>query len=249
MRSIDFYVALLAIGGTSALPSTTSSQTVSVKAEYNPNHKFDFVRAQRKAYERHGYPKSWPQAKRQVKRQNTGSDPNHPGDAYDSEYIANVDIGTPAKKFPLDFDTGSSDLWVYSTEQPSNQNHGQVQYDASKSSTSKRLSGYSWRIKYGDGSGASGDVYTDDVTVGGFKVSAQAVEAAKKVSAQFVNDTSNSGLLGLGFDSINTVSPRKQKTWFSNAKASLKAPLFTATLRHQAGKLLTIDFGRIAGYH
>ena len=32
----------------------------------------------------------------------------------DSEYLCEVPIGTPAKTFTLDFDTGSADLWVIS---------------------------------------------------------------------------------------------------------------------------------------
>ena len=33
----------------------------------------------------------------------------------DSEYLCQVEIGTPAKTFTLDFDTGSADLWVIIT--------------------------------------------------------------------------------------------------------------------------------------
>ena len=77
-------------------------------------------------------------------------------------------------------------------------------YNPAKSSTSKKLSGASWAISYGDGSSASGDVYTDTVNVGGTTVTKQAIELAKTVSAQFQQDQNNDGLLGLAFSSINT---------------------------------------------
>jgi hypothetical protein len=62
------------------------------------------------------------------------------------------------------------------------------------------------------------------------------------VSAQFVSDPSD-GLVGLAFDTINTVSPVQQKTFFSNAMATLPAPLFTATLKK--GAVGSYDFGYI----
>jgi len=77
-------------------------------------------------------------------------------------------------------------------------------FDPSKSTNWKTLSGYKWNITYGDGSGASGIVGTDVVTVGGKSVSGQAVEIATQVSSAFVSDTANNGLLGLAFSSINT---------------------------------------------
>lgn len=110
------------------------------------------------------------------------------------------------------------------------------------SSSSTLLNGESWQITYGDGSSAGGNVYSDTVSVGGTTVSAQAVEAASTASAAFVQGP-NDGLLGLGFPSINTVTPDKQQTFFANAEASLQSPLFTADLK--AGAPGSYNFGYI----
>lgn len=73
----------------------------------------------------------------------------------------------------------------------------------------------------------------------------QAVELAKTVSSQFAQDTSNDGLLGLAFSSINTVKPKAATTWFDTGKAqgAFAANLFTVDLKHNAPG--TYDFGYI----
>lgn len=119
--------------------------------------------------------------------------------------------------------------WAFSTETPSSQSAGHTRYNPSVSGT--RKAGYTWQIQYGDNSGASGDVYSDKVVVGGVTATSQAVEAATSVSAQFTQDTDNDGLLGLAFSSINTVQPRQQKTFFDTVKNSLAQKLFTADLK------------------
>ncbi|KUI74430.1 Endothiapepsin [Cytospora mali] len=162
-----------------------------------------------------------------------GSVTNTP-EEYDTEYLANIQIGTPAQTLPMDFDTGSSDLWVFSGETAASSVNGQTLYYPSKSSTAQKKSGYTWQISYGDGSSSSGDVYMDTVTIGNLTVSSQAVEAATTVSSEFTSDSSMSGLVGLAFSSINTVSPKAQNTFFANAMPSLDQPVFTADLKHDA---------------
>lgn len=53
-----------------------------------------------------------------------------------------------------------------------------------------------------------------DSSVGDVTVTAQAVEAAETVSDSFTSDSDIDGLLGLGFNSLNTVSPKAQSTFW-----------------------------------
>jgi len=168
----------------------------------------------------------------------TGTVPATPNDQYDSAYLCPVTVGSTVVE--LDFDTGSSDLWVFSSLQASSQTSGHAIYQAQ---SSKLKSGYTWKISYGDGSGAAGKVYADKVAVGAVTATSQAVEAATSVSASFSQDQDTDGLLGLAFSSINTVEPVQQTTFFDTVKSQLAAPLFAVTLKyHKAG---TYDFGYI----
>jgi hypothetical protein len=143
----------------------------------------------------------------------------------------------------LDFDSGSSDLWVFNTQLSAQTTQGHTVFDPTKSSTFKMINGASFSISYGDGSGAAGNVGTDAVVVGGATVTQQAVELATAVSQSFVTDTSNNGLLGLAFSKLNTVQPQQQKTFFDNVMPSLAEPVFTADLRKDA--VGAYEFGRI----
>jgi Eukaryotic aspartyl protease len=136
----------------------------------------------------------------------------------------------------LDFDTGSSDLWCWSTQLPQDilsAASAHNIFDPTKSSTFQNTDGSTWNITYGDGSGASGSVGTDNVTIGGLTIENQAIELASQLSQQFTQDSSD-GLLGLAWPTINTVTPTPVATPVENMISQQDIPasqeLFTAYL-------------------
>lgn len=163
--------------------------------------------------------------------------------SYDREYLCQVSIGTPAQVLPLDFDTGSSDLWVFSTETLPSEVNGQKLYNPAKSTTAKLVNGETWSVSYGDGSSSSGDIYTDLVSIGALTITTQDVESAENVSPGFTKISASSGLLGLAFKKLNTCSPTLCKTPMNNLASTLTANLFTANLKK--GAVGNYNFGYI----
>lgn len=161
--------------------------------------------------------------------------------ANDVEYLCPVNIG--GQIVNLDFDTGSSDLWVFNSQLPSNQTDGRTVFDHTQSDTFAFMQDASFRILYGDGSSAEGTVGTDTVDVGGATVTRQAVSMATAVSDAFFESDTSSGILGLGFHHLSTIKPERQNTFFENVMETLLEPVFTADLNaHEAG---AYEFGRI----
>ncbi|KAI0690857.1 acid protease [Cytidiella melzeri] len=150
-----------------------------------------------------------------------------------SEYVVPVKIGTPGVIAKLDFDTGSSDLWIWSSELSHASKYFNTHdiYNPRKSKTAERAPG-TWNISYGDGSSASGDVYVDVVSVAGVTIPYQAVECARELSSSFLQDGGNDGLLGLAWPMLNTVEPHKVKTPMQNMidQKVISEPLFTVKL-------------------
>ncbi|KAG1176462.1 hypothetical protein G6F70_000232 [Rhizopus microsporus] len=137
-----------------------------------------------------------------------------------SQYLVEVGIGTPPQKFIVTLDTGSADLWVPSTECPSNACPFS-RFSASNSSSFKSLN-QNFGIQYGIGN-VNGTYATDTVTVGGATVSNQQFGLAtftkdilqpnpsaggEGSSAPGFNGSANSnqieanGILGLGYPAL-----------------------------------------------
>ncbi|PCH37786.1 aspartic protease [Wolfiporia cocos MD-104 SS10] len=113
-----------------------------------------------------------------------------------------IGIGTPAQAFTIDFDTGSPDLWVPAAScQGCGGKHA---YDPSKSSTSKAQGGQKVQEAYGDGSTASGVVYTDDVAVAGVNVTEQYFVVIDQASGT-ASTAQMDGIMGMAWPALSTI--------------------------------------------
>ena len=101
------------------------------------------------------------------------------------------------------FDTGNLPRlrWVMSSDLSAQSTEGHNFYKIGPES--KKLKDHYWRILYGDGTTASGDVYIDAVSVGGVTSPKQAFGAASRVSSEFVEDINNDGVMGISFSSAS----------------------------------------------
>ncbi|EKM60377.1 uncharacterized protein PHACADRAFT_246256 [Phanerochaete carnosa HHB-10118-sp] len=122
-------------------------------------------------------------------------------DYRDVEWMGPITIGTPNQLFSIDFDTGSSDLWVPSSSCTSSTCVNKKKYDASKSSTSSQKNG-TFTIGYGDNSTVSGPIYTDTVTVAGLTATDQYFSPVTTLSSSFASDPID-GILGLAYPSLS----------------------------------------------
>ncbi|KAF5741427.1 Aspartic protease isoform 2 [Tripterygium wilfordii] len=120
----------------------------------------------------------------------------------DAQYFGEIGIGTPAQKFTVIFDTGSSNLWV-----PSSKCYFSIacylhsKYRSGESSSYKR-NGKSAEIHYGSGA-ISGFFSKDHVKVGDLVVKDQDfIEATREPGIAFLASKFD-GILGLGFQEIS----------------------------------------------
>ncbi|KAH8986124.1 acid protease [Lactarius akahatsu] len=171
------------------------------------------------------------QLKRSIKRDN--GDPL--ADFGHELWYGSITVGTPPVTYTVDFDTGSSDLFLPASNCDSSCS-GHTLYDPESSSTSSDV-GQSFKLQYTDGSAVSGEQYTDTVTIAGFKATGQRLGAATTYSSGFQsNGFPADGLLGMAYQSLSKygASPVFQSLV---SQGQVSAPVFSFYLAESGSEL------------
>lgn len=153
----------------------------------------------------------------------------------DAVYLCEVGLGTPAQKLKLEFNTGSSELWVCAPGQS-------LGSDSPGSFDPERPTSYqsmktSWMVKGGDGSSASGGTGIDQVSLGGLQVKEQVIQLATRLEGHPAPRGAD-GCLGLSIPKTKTITengvPDPQDTLIANLMSRSEVPtdaqVFTAVL-------------------
>ncbi|KAH0838841.1 Asp-domain-containing protein [Lanmaoa asiatica] len=139
-----------------------------------------------------------------------GSQKRGAGDALTDDssqlWYGTISVGTPAQYFTVDFDTGSSDLFLPGSTCDSTCS-GHTLWDPTFSSTANDV-GQTFSLQYGDGSTVSGEQYIDTVSIAGFTPSRRLLRPLVlqqrtllgSESSQFPAD----GLMGMAFQSLSS---------------------------------------------
>ncbi|TFY66293.1 hypothetical protein EVG20_g4795 [Dentipellis fragilis] len=120
-------------------------------------------------------------------------------DENNTVWAGTLAIGTPAKEYSIDFDTGSADLFLPG-KKCGDSCADRQRFDPAASSSARDLN-KTFALTYGDGSQVKGQQWADVVASGGLKATTQTIGVAGNYSDGFTRGFD--GLVGLGFQHIS----------------------------------------------
>jgi len=122
-------------------------------------------------------------------------------DYMNTQYFINITIGSDDQEFTVVPDTGSSNLWVYSSDCHNAACLTHSKYNSSKS-TSYTADGQAFDITYGSGS-VKGFVSRDVAKINGDITAEMGFGEIQKVKGKTFLISKMDGIIGLGFDQIS----------------------------------------------
>jgi hypothetical protein len=169
----------------------------------------------------------------------SNDDPISLADYMNAQFYGPISLGTPAQKFQVIFDTGSSNLWV-----PSKDCSGctHTKYDHSASSTYVK-NGENFSITYGSGS-MSGYLSQETLTIGNIQVPKQVFAEATNLPGLAFIVGKFDGILGMAWPSISVdkVQPPIQNM---KQQGLIKDAVFSFYLPSTDGAVGELDVGAI----
>ncbi|KAK4519931.1 uncharacterized protein ATC70_010175 [Mucor velutinosus] len=167
----------------------------------------------------------------------------------DIEYIGEIGIGTPPQKFNVDFDTGSSDIWVPSSRCGSSCSTHR-RFNDSKSFTYKGMGNATWHLSYGDGSSVRGYTALDTVHLGNVTKHQQFIGLVSQQTPEFASDKFLDGIFGLAFPPLAYTGIKASIVQDLHMDGSIPSPIVSFHLGHNRdGGKGEILFGDINQNH
>ncbi|KAH7912656.1 aspartic peptidase domain-containing protein [Hygrophoropsis aurantiaca] len=171
--------------------------------------------------------------RKDVQRRATGSN-SLTNDDFQLWY-GEISVGTPAQTYTVDFDTGSSDLFLPGSKCGASCD-GHTRYNPDSSATAQDV-GKTFSLAYGDGSTVSGEQFRDTVTISGLTATDQTLGAASNYSTGFaISQFPADGLMGMAFQSI---SEYNASTVFDTlvSQGAVDEPVFAFKLAQNGSEL------------
>jgi len=150
----------------------------------------------------------------------------------DTQFFGKIKVGTPPREFLVIFDTGSADMWFYSSLclQPGCREHQQYNHD---DSPTYKADGRALMIRYGSGN-IDGFISQDIVAVGGVQLLQNFIEVTD-VNGKAITKAKPDGIVGMAFPvlSVEHIAPL-----FDNAMAKglVHQPIFSFHLTNDPGQ-------------
>lgn len=138
-------------------------------------------------------------------------------DYLNSEYYINLSIGTPAQKFEVVPDTGSANMWVYSSGCWSMACINKPNYKSKKSSTYQK-DGELIQLNL-NGKKLKGHISQDIVQVGDVKATMKFAEMTSVDKGIFLDSAKATGVIGFSYD---TIAVDNLKTFMDDAQLTQK---------------------------